>query len=110
MQLQNPVEETGSPVDLFDAERLLTALLAWTVVGVLFTGLLLGAGEILSAYNLVPRLTAVLLVFTESLSLGLVLAGWGLGVVAICMLAGIRAVMRKPVVLPWTERLFAQQR
>lgn len=103
-------EDTGTTVDLFSVERLFAALVAWTAVGMLFTGLFLSVEELLTAFNLAPRLRAVLDVLTEGVSLALVLAGWGLGVVGICMLAGVRAVLRRPVVLPWTDRLFAQSR
>lgn len=103
-------EDTDSPADLFGVRRLFAALVAWTAVGMLFTGLFLSAEEVLTAFNIAPRLRAVLDVLTEGVSLALVLAGWGLGVVGICMLAGVRAVLRRPVVLPWTDRLFVQPR
>jgi len=103
-------EETERPVVLIDFGRLLVALGAWTGVGLLLIGLVVGSEEALLALDLSPRVAAVLHVLTERVSLALALAGWGLGVVGICTVAGIRAVMRKPVVLPWTEGLFPHPR
>ena len=89
------------------AGQVLSAILAWTAVGAVA---LFALSVIPSVFRLVPLPDAVVVAIAvlhaglSGVTLGLVFAGWMLGVLTICTLAALRRLWREPVVIPWTNR------